>query len=205
MTIDSFVRRLDRSFSWIYYKHQWTEWELIVIAIIAMVLLLWILRRQSKPAGKNTHSGHAGKRSPIIGIKLADHHHNRQAIENAREHHSNLIARLKGRKARKTAAASVETLNEQIRQLRSAVDKYRGREERFVEKIAELAEANETLRSEAAKYAQDQQQPAPQTVEPALAGEQHEPAPAEHALKRTREPSVADPASEPQAVEPVKP
>jgi len=178
MTIDSFIRRLDRSFSWLYYKRQWAEWELIFIAIIAMLLLLWILRRQSNGASRGTHAGQASKHAPIIGTKLADHHHNRQAIENAREHHSDLIAHLRGRKKKKkTAATRLEALSEQIRQLQSTIDKYKDREDRFVEKVAELAAANEKLRSEVTKYTQDEQQPRE---------------PAEHALEETTVSSVAD-------------
>jgi len=157
MTIDSFIRRLDRTFTWLYYKHQWAEWELLITAIIAMILLLWILRRQKKTTvARNAYNDQASQRSPIIGIKLADHHHNRQVTEDAKERRSDLIAQLSGRKKRKATAKHIEDLNGQIRQLHSAINKYKDMEDRFIEKISELTTANEKLRNELAYHTQQE-------------------------------------------------
>lgn len=156
MTIDSFIRRLDHTFSWLYYKHQWAEWELLVIAIIAMFLLLLILKRQKNAGLRNTNSDQTSQRSPIIGIKLADHHHNRQVIEDVKERHSDLIAQFNGRKKRKVVAKHIENLNGQIRQLHSAINKYKEMEDCFIEKITELTADNEKLRDEVEKYKQQE-------------------------------------------------
>lgn len=167
MTIDSFIRRLDRTFSWLYYKHQWAEWELLVIAIIALALLLWILRRQKNAAARNSYTDKSSQRSPIIGIKLADHHQNRQAIEDIKERRSGLIAQFSGKKKQKIVAKHIETLNGQISQLQSTINKYKDMEDRFVDKIAELTAANENLRNEFEKYKQEVQPTLQQTDESA--------------------------------------
>ncbi len=157
MTIDSFIRRLDRTFSWLYYKHQWAEWELLLIAIIAMALLFWILKRQKNALARSTYNNQSTQHSSIIGIKLADHHHNRQVIEDVKEHRSDLIAQLSGKKKRKVVAKHIESLNGQIMQLQNAINKYKDMEDRFVEKIAELTVVNEQLRNEVEKYKHEEQ------------------------------------------------
>lgn len=167
MTIDNFIHRLNRSFSWFYYKHQWAEWELLIIAIIALILLLWILIRQKNAVARNTYEGRASKRSPIIGIKLEDHHHNRQTTDDIKERRSNLIAQLGGRQKRKMVAKHLESLNEQIKQLQGSLNRYAEMEQRFAQKIAELTTANETLQKEIRKNVRDGQASKQQITEAA--------------------------------------
>lgn len=168
MTIDSFIRRLDHTFSWLYYKHQWAEWELLVLAIIAMFLLLWVLKRQKNTAARSTNFDQTSQRPPIIGAKLADHHRNQRVIEDAKERHSDLIAQFSGKKKRKLAGKHIENLNGQITQLHIAINKYKEMEERFIEKITELTADNEKLRDEVEKYKQQDQLASQQTNESAF-------------------------------------
>ncbi|MFH1718996.1 MAG: hypothetical protein ABIF19_16695 [Planctomycetota bacterium] len=203
MTIDSFIRRLDRSFSWLYYKHQWAEWELLAIAIIAMVLLLWILRRQKNAATRNAYADRAAsKRSPIIGIKLADYHQSRHAIEDIKEHRLDLIAQFSGRQKRKIVARHMQSLNEQLRQLQDAIARYKDMEEGFVQKVTELTAANEKLQNEIGKNAHDEQHPRQQTAESAFADDKQQEKTVEHPIEQMIESTPAHSEREQDAAQP---
>jgi len=203
MTIDSFVRRLDRSFSWLYYKHQWAEWELLAIAIIAMVLLLWILRRQKNAAARNAYADRAAsKRSPIIGIKLADHHQSQHAIQDIKEHRLDLIAQFSGRQKRKILARHIESLNEQLRQLQDAIARYKDMEDGFVQKVAELTAANEKLQNEIGKNTQDEQHRKQETAESAFAEDKQQEEAVEHPIEQMIESTPADSEHEQDAAQP---
>ena len=72
MTIYTFVSKLTQYFSWLYYERQWAGWELLTIAIITLVLLLLIVRRQRRATAERMRASEAQTHSPIIGVKLAD-------------------------------------------------------------------------------------------------------------------------------------
>jgi hypothetical protein len=69
MTVEGLLNRLTEYFSWLYYRH-WERWELLTIAIVAVAGLLLVVRakRKARNVRKRTR-----ERSPIIGIKLAQH------------------------------------------------------------------------------------------------------------------------------------
>ena len=68
MSVESFINRLTQCFSWLYYR-QWERWELLTIAIMALVLLSLVVRAKRKA---RTEVRQLRERSPIIGIRLAE-------------------------------------------------------------------------------------------------------------------------------------
>ncbi|TKJ32722.1 MAG: hypothetical protein CEE38_22405 [Planctomycetes bacterium B3_Pla] len=162
MTLDSFVRRLLR---WLYYEHQWEEWEVLMIAIPALVLLLLIMRRQRKAAAVITHADHILERSPIIGVKLK---RRGEEIYDLKEGRS---ARAKTRREKKEklkqATEWLERLNERIGQLQTEIIKRSQIEESLNQNVAELTAANEQLRHKIAEGKQAEGSLEQKALEPA--------------------------------------
>ena len=68
MTVESLINRLTQYASWLYYR-QWERWELVAVMIAAAVLVLLLgVHRKTR-----TNIRHLHERSPIIGIRLAEH------------------------------------------------------------------------------------------------------------------------------------
>ena len=144
MTLDSFVRRLLR---WLYYEHQWEEWEVLMIAIPALVLLLLIMRRQRKAAAVITRADHVQERSPIIGVKLAHAKRRGEEIDDLKEGRSARAQTRREKKEKlKQATEWLERLNERIGQLQTEIIKRSQTEESLNQNVAELTAANEQLR-----------------------------------------------------------
>ena len=72
MSVKDLTNKLAQYFSWLYYQRQWAQWELLTIAIMALVLLLLIARRRRKKATKKKPTTRIREHSPIIGIRLAE-------------------------------------------------------------------------------------------------------------------------------------
>ncbi len=165
MTLDSFVRRLLR---WLYYEHQWEEWEVLMIAIPALVLLLLIMRRQRKAAMVITRADHVQERSPIIGVKLAHAKRRGEEIDDLKEGRS---ARTQTRREKKEklrqATEWLERLNERIGQLQTEIIKRSQTEEHLNQNIAELTAENEQLRHKTTEDKQAEEHLKPQTLESA--------------------------------------
>jgi hypothetical protein len=69
MTVDGIINRLSDVFSWLYYR-RWERWELLTIAIAALVILILIVRAHLKVAA---NAKRLRERSPIVGVRMADH------------------------------------------------------------------------------------------------------------------------------------
>lgn len=71
MSVEDLTNKLAQYFSWLYYQRQWAQWELLTIAITALVLLLLIAKRRRKKAARKKHTARIREHSPIVGIRLA--------------------------------------------------------------------------------------------------------------------------------------
>ena len=69
MTVDGITNRLSEFFSWLYYR-RWEKWELLAIAITALVVLILMVRAHLKVAA---NAKRFRERSPIVGVRMAEH------------------------------------------------------------------------------------------------------------------------------------
>lgn len=69
MTVEGIINRLSEFFSGLYYR-RWERWELIAIAIAALVILILIVRAHLKVAANEKR---LRERSPFVGVKMAGH------------------------------------------------------------------------------------------------------------------------------------
>jgi chromosome segregation ATPase len=135
--------------SWLCYEHQWAKWELLTIAATALVLLLLIVRQLRKRTVTRAYANQVRERSPIIGVKLADHQPSHQRINGSEKGRSARVPERRGRDKKLTKTTrQLEKSNEQIRQLQHEITKHRQTEERLEHQVGELTAANEQLRHE---------------------------------------------------------
>ncbi len=69
MTVEGIIDRLSGVFSWLYYR-QWERWELLAIAIAALVVLILMARAHLKVTA---NAKRFRERSPIVGVRMAKH------------------------------------------------------------------------------------------------------------------------------------
>ena len=69
MTVDGIIDRLSGFFWWLYYR-RWETWELLAIAIAALVVLILMVRAHFKVAA---NAKRFRERSPIVGVRMAGH------------------------------------------------------------------------------------------------------------------------------------
>jgi hypothetical protein len=54
MSLHKLVSEITQFFSWLYYERQWKNWELIVIAAVALVILIILRGRRIAKARRMT-------------------------------------------------------------------------------------------------------------------------------------------------------
>ncbi len=88
MTIHSFMNRWEQLFSWLYYRHQWEAWELLAVAGVVLLLLMWAVRKQRNESEARAralaHPIH--QNPPIIGARLAARSHGSVAVTDPKRH-----------------------------------------------------------------------------------------------------------------------
>jgi predicted RNase H-like nuclease (RuvC/YqgF family) len=162
MTLHSFVARLTQLFSWLYYQHQWEEWELLAIAGAALVPLLLIARLQRKERIGRIYTHHGRERSSIIGIKLADGKRGQAEVTDSKKNRLGFPARNKNKR---DATKEADSSNEQIRQLQCQITKHQEVEARLEQQLAELTAANEKLQHEMSEMKQAEGHPRRQALD----------------------------------------
>ena len=172
MTLNSLVSKLSeylswQHLSWLYYGREWSGWELLTIAMTALVLLLLIVRRQQKAKARRMKAKQTKENSPIIGIKLADSKGTQQGIQDSEKHRLAFVSE-RDRKQQhwRETTEKWKKLKEQIEQLRHEITKYKQAEEHLKQRLANLKAAYETLQHEISKYRQAEEQPEQLTTEP---------------------------------------
>lgn len=146
MTIHSFVDRFTQLFSWLYYRHQWEEWELLAAAGVVLLPLLWVAKKQRDERKART-SAHSIRQSlPIIGVKLAAGDYGRADVTDSKRHR---LAFLAGKKngAMKAAEPSIAS-NGRTRLLQHEIIKRQQTEAYLEQKLDELKAVNEKLRTQ---------------------------------------------------------
>jgi septal ring factor EnvC (AmiA/AmiB activator) len=163
MTIHSFIDRLTQLISWLYYQHQWAEWEMLAIAVAALVPLLLIARQQRKEKLGRGYAHQLRERSPIIGVKLANGKDNRQDIADLKRGRLAFFHRKKDEE--RTTSSQLDRSSEQIKQLQDEITKRRQIEARLEQQLTELTAANERLQHETAESRQTEERLKQQTAE----------------------------------------
>ncbi len=151
MILGSFVDRLNQFISWLS-KRQWAEWEILIIAITALVVLLWIMRRKRKRVVRNIYENPFLENTPVIGAKLGARKRRRRIIKDLKKGRLAIVQKrpTKQQKPSKYTEPS-EKLHEQIQQLQREIIKRKQTEVRFEEQVAYLTAANEKLQLELAE------------------------------------------------------
>ena len=154
MIANSFVDRLNQLMLRLYDR-QWAEWEILTIAITALFVLLWIIRRQRKRAVRSVYENRFMESSPVIGMNLGAHKRRRQVIEDLKKGRLAAVQKRhpKLQKSTKQTEPS-EKLHEQLKQLQYEIIKRKQTEVRLEERLAHLTAANEKLQRELAENKQ---------------------------------------------------
>jgi hypothetical protein len=156
MIVSSFIDRPGQFASWLFQR-QWSEWEIITIAGIAVFVVIWIMKRQRKLSLRNIYDNQFLESTPIIGTKLGPRKKRRHLIENFKR--AQLAAAQKGHSNQQTSAQKTESekLREQIKQLQYEIIKHREAEVRLKQQVAELTTAKDELQHELAELKQAEQ------------------------------------------------
>lgn len=177
MTIYSFVGKLARYFSrflsWLYYDHRWAEWELLTIAIAALVPLLLIVRRLRKGTARKVYADQVRERSSIIGVKLADRKQSHLGIRDFGKDRPAHVPKGDGKRRRwSKKTKQLEKSHEQIRRLQHEIIKRRQTEVHLERKIAELTATNERLQHKITEHEQTDGLPKQKFIQlPAINGQ----------------------------------
>lgn len=163
MTLRSFVDRLTQLCSWLYYQHQWEEWELLAIGVAVLIPLLLIARQQRKERTGRIYTHHDRERSPIIGVKLANGKHHPSEITDSKKARSHSVAR--GKSKQDDVIKQVDSSNEQIKELQCEIARHRQAKARLEQQLAELTAANEKLKHEINEVKQAEEHFQQQTIE----------------------------------------
>ena len=151
MIVGSFVDRLNQFMSWLY-ERQWAEWEILTIAITALFVLLWIMRRQRKRAVRNIYKNPFLEKTPVIGAKLGAHKRRHHLIKDLKKGRLAAVQKRHTKQQKPTKyTESSEKLHEQIQQLQREIIKRKQTEVRLEERVAYLTAANEKLQLELAE------------------------------------------------------
>jgi hypothetical protein len=164
MIASSFVDKLNLYMLWLS-ERQWAEWEIITIAVIALFVLLWIIRRLRKRAIRNIYDNQFLENTPVIGAKLGSSKRRRHLIKDYKK--ARLAAVQKGHtnQQKTTKQTELEKLHEQIKQLQYEIIKRKQAEVRFEQKIADLTADNEKFQLELASKEQAEEQQKPEIPE----------------------------------------
>ena len=68
MTLDGITNRLSEFFSWLIHR-QWERWELLAIAVAALIILIIIVKAHLNVADNKKR---IRERSPIVGVQKAN-------------------------------------------------------------------------------------------------------------------------------------
>lgn len=142
----SLAGKFIRLVSWMCFEHEWAQWELLTIAGTALLLLLFILRQLRKGAAARTRALLLPERSPIIGVRLADHKSAYRQIRASQRSRATVRGQAKQEKRKTTR--HLEKLNRQIEQLQREVAEHKHAETRLERQLAGITKSGKTLRQE---------------------------------------------------------
>ena len=146
MTVYSLFGDLIRFMSWLCFEHQWAKWELLIIAIIPLVLLLFILKLHRKGTVTRIRKNQFQARSPIVGVKIIGHKQRRQGIKGLEKGRLSNVRERQSRQSKK--------LKKQIKQLKHEITQHKQSNIDLEQQVAELKAAQEHLQREVTEGSQ---------------------------------------------------
>ena len=84
MIIDSLISKLREYSLWLYEERVWTNRELLIVALVFLVSLLFILRRRRKKGIRRIHPERLVQGSSVIGANLGGPRQSRHAFGQSR-------------------------------------------------------------------------------------------------------------------------
>ena len=144
MTVESLMNTFTKYASWLYSQREWAKWELLTIALTAMVLLLFILVHRRRARARRTTAKQIEKKPSTIGINLG-------AEGDSKSNTIVSVSKNNGNHRRwKETTKKWKNLQKLIQQLREETAKYKQAEESLEKQFTRLKAANEQLRQEIA-------------------------------------------------------
>lgn len=155
-TVRGFAEKFIQVVSWLCFEHQWQQWELLIIAGTALVLLLLLLRLLRNGRAEAARTYELFERSPIIGVRLADQRYSRRELRSLQKRQAALVAQPEVRQEHRKTTRQLEKLNRQIEQFQRDIAERQQTEVVLGKRIAELTASNEQLRAEIARGRQSE-------------------------------------------------
>ena len=144
MTVESLMNTFTKYVSWLYTQREWARWELLTIALAAMVLLLFILVHRRRAKARRSTARQVLRKPSTIGINLnAEGDSKSSTIVSVSKNNGN-------QKRWKATTKKWKNLQKLIEQLQEETAKYKQAEESLEQQFARLKAANEQLRQEIA-------------------------------------------------------
>jgi hypothetical protein len=152
MTVESLMNTFTQYVSWLYTQREWARWELLTVALTAMVLLLFILVHRRRTKARRTVKKQVAKKPSAIGINFDAGKKARQQIKSGSGISSFIsVPKGNGNQNRwKQTTKKWKNLQKLTEQLQEETAKYRQAQEFLEQQFARLKEANEQLRQEIA-------------------------------------------------------
>ncbi|MHC4323979.1 MAG: hypothetical protein ACYSUX_06880 [Planctomycetota bacterium] len=150
MTVESLMNTFTQYVSWLYSGRDWARWELLTVAVTALVLLLIILVQRRKARAKKIEAMQVERKSSSIDINLnrgKGLHQRSGSFANSRRVVS--ISKNNGNQMRwKETTKKWKSLQKLIEQLQQETASYKKAEESLEQQFAKLKATNEQLRQE---------------------------------------------------------
>lgn len=144
MTVERLMNTFTQYVSWLYSQREWARWELLTVATIALVLLLFLLVHRRRAKARRTEAKQIERKSSTIGINLDDGgDSDGRIIASVSKNNGN-------QKRWKETTKKWKNLQKLIEQLQEETAKYKQAEEALEKQFARLKAANERLRQEIA-------------------------------------------------------
>jgi peptidoglycan hydrolase CwlO-like protein len=144
MTVESLMNTFRQYVSWLYSQRVWARWELLTVATIAMVLLLFLLIHRRRAKARRAEAKQIERKPSTIGINLDDGgDSDGRSIVSVSKNNGN-------QKRWKETTKKWKNLQKLIEQLQEETAKYKQAEEVFEKQFVRLKAANERLRQEIA-------------------------------------------------------
>ncbi len=132
----NFLGTVSEYLSWLYHDRQWATWELIGLAVVLLVVIVWISKRLRRKTARRSYGSHFLDGASVIGINLADQSRNRHGGANSKK-----------TGAMRSAGTHVkqENTGRKVRSWRRAVEQIRQKptEKKLEADLAELTSAYE--------------------------------------------------------------
>ena len=152
MIVRDLAGKFLRLMSWLCFEHEWARWELMIVAAVVLFLLLLILRLLRKETLTQTDAGEVPERSPIIGLRLADHKPSRREIRGMeRSRLASAAQQRSSQKELREASGQMDVLKGQIRELQHELTEHSRTEAHLKRQIVELTAPDGQLQPQTVK------------------------------------------------------